>query len=85
MLLAYLMIPLLQKELDVFKDTIWNTHRIRCQKDTVLPDGVPNHIHAFPEVYGLDECGRLMRNLITMSKVIIFIVIYGGVVELRTS
>lgn len=60
MLLAFFMIPLLQKELDTFKDTIWNTHRIRQQKNTVLPHGVPEHIYCFPEEYELEECGRLM-------------------------
>ena len=58
MLLAFFMIPLLQKELDTFKDTIWNTHRIRPQKDTVLPNGVPDHIFSFPEEYGLEESGK---------------------------
>ena len=52
------MIPLLRKELDVFKNSVWNTHRIRAQKDTVLPDGIPDHIHAFPENYELEECGK---------------------------
>ena len=32
------MVPLVQKELDVFRETVWNTHRIRAQKDTVLPE-----------------------------------------------
>ena len=59
-LLAYLFVPLLQKELDVFKDTVWNTHRIRHQKDTYLLDGVPNHVYEFPEEYGLEECGKLL-------------------------
>ena len=59
-LLAYLFVPLLQKELDVFKDTVWNTHRIRHQKDRYLPDGVPNHVYEFPEEYGLEECGKLL-------------------------
>ena len=59
-LLAYLFVPLLQKELDVFRDTVWNTHRIRHQKDTYLPDGVPNHVYKFPEEYGLEECGKLL-------------------------
>ena len=45
-----------QKELDDFKETIWNSHRIRKQKDTYLPDGVPNHIYQFPEEYGLKDC-----------------------------
>ena len=52
------MIPLLQKELDTFKDTIWNTDRIRPQKDTVLHNGVPDHIFNFPEEYGFEESGK---------------------------
>ena len=58
MLLAYIMIPVMQKELDTFKETIWNTHRIRSQKDTYLPCGIPNHIYPFPEEYGLEECSN---------------------------
>ena len=34
-----------------------HTHRIRAQKDTVLPDGIPDHIHNFPEQYDLEDCG----------------------------
>ena len=56
-LLAFVMIPVLQKQLDIFKDTLWNAHRIRAQKDTLLPDGVPNHIYDFSEEYSLQECG----------------------------
>lgn len=50
-LLAYLMVPIMQKEIDTFVHVVWNTHRIRAQKNTLLPDGVPNHI------YSLEECG----------------------------
>jgi hypothetical protein len=57
-LLAFLFIPILQKQLDIFKETIWNSHRIRLQKDTNLPHGVPNHIYNFPEEHGLEECGK---------------------------
>ena len=57
LLLAYLFIPLLQHELDVFKETIWNTPRIRKQ-DTLLPNGVTEHVYSFPQEYGLEECGR---------------------------
>ena len=59
MLLAFFMIPLMQRELDTFKDTVWNSHRIRQQNGTVLPAGVPDHIHSFPEEYGLDQCGNV--------------------------
>ena len=57
MLLAFLLIPLIQKEVDIFKDVVWNTHRIRAQKDSLLPSGIPNHIFNFPEEYGLTDCG----------------------------
>jgi len=60
LLLAFVMVPLVQKELDVFRETVWNTHRIRAQKDTNLPVGIPNHIHNFPDQYGLEQCGRYM-------------------------
>ena len=58
MLLAFIMVPLVQKELDVFRETVWNTHRIRAQKDTVLPDGIPDNIYIFPEQYDLEDCGK---------------------------
>lgn len=61
-LLGYLYVPLLQKELNVFMDTVLNTHRIRHQKNTYLPDGVPNHVYEFPEEYGLGECGWKLTN-----------------------
>jgi hypothetical protein len=62
------MIPIIQKQLDIFKDTVWNSHRIRAQKDTRLPDGVPNHIYAFPEEYGLEECGMCKHKDLTWLK-----------------
>ena len=50
---------MLQKHLDQFKDTIWNTHRIRKQAEALLPDGVPDHVYNFPEKYGLTDFGEL--------------------------
>ena len=64
MLLAFLMVPLLQRELGVFKETVWNTHIIHTQKGTNLPTGVPNHIYNFPEQYGLEEKGTVKLNKI---------------------
>ena len=61
MLLAFVLIPLLQKELDTFKHAIWNTHHIRPQKDQLLPHGVPNHIYDFPEEYSLEDCGKYIE------------------------
>ena len=59
------MIPLIQKDLDVFRESVWNTHRICAQKDTILSDGIPNYVYSFPEQYGLEECGmvRTANNL----------------------
>ena len=51
-MLAYFMIPMMQRELDEFRLTIWNTHRIRAQKETLMADGIPDHIFEFPERYG---------------------------------
>ena len=68
MLLAYIMIPVVEKEVIDFKDIVWNTHRIRAQKDTFLPNGIPNHVYSFPEKYGLEECG--IPSYITEMKVI---------------
>lgn len=57
MLLAFLLVPLIQRELDIFREVVWNTHRIRAQKDSNLPSGVPDHIYNFPQEYNLEECG----------------------------
>ena len=64
MLLAFIMIPMMQRELDAFKDTVWNCHRVRPQKDAVLPAGIPDHIYCFPEEYGLEQCGNLDKIII---------------------
>lgn len=56
-LLAYVYIPIVQKELDVFRQCVWNNHRTRKQKQKELPAGVPEHIFHFPEQYGGDQCG----------------------------
>ena len=58
MLLAFLLIPVIQKQLDSFRQVVWNTHGIKRQKDTFLHDGVPDHIYGFPEKYGLEDCGQ---------------------------
>ena len=64
MFLAFIMIPMMQRELDTFKDTVWNCHRIRSQMDAVLPAGIPDHIYCFPEEYGLGQSGNLDKIII---------------------
>ena len=43
-ILAYVYIPVIQKELDIFRTTVWNSHRGRKQQNKKLPCGVPDHI-----------------------------------------
>ncbi|XP_020908948.1 uncharacterized protein LOC110246907 [Exaiptasia diaphana] len=56
-LLAYVYIPVVQKELDIFRTTIWNNHRVRRQKNKELPTGVPEHMYHCPEEHGGEKCG----------------------------
>ena len=51
-------IPIIQREVNAFKDDVWNVHRVGAQKNTELPDEIPNHIYNFPGEYGLCECGK---------------------------
>ena len=60
-MLAFIYIPLIQKELDIFKNTIWNSHRGRKQAKKELPDGIPDHIYCFPEKYGGTKCGSQLE------------------------
>ena len=55
--MAFVFIPVIGKEMDVFRETIWNSHRVRSQKEAQMPKGIPNHLYAFPEEYGVEECG----------------------------
>ena len=58
-MLAFVFIPVIQKEMDIFRETIWNSHRVRSQKEANTAKGIPNHLYAFPESYGAQECGML--------------------------
>ena len=55
-LMAYIFIPVIQRECNISVSN-WNTHRIREQKNLLLPTGVPDHMFAFPEQYGSTQCG----------------------------
>ena len=41
--------------MDLFKDTVWNKHRIRTQKSTDPVSGIPDPIFDFPSPYGLEK------------------------------
>ena len=43
-ILAYIMIPTVQREFDTFIEVVWNAHRIGEQRNTFLPDGFKSHL-----------------------------------------
>ena len=47
---------MLKRECDAFV-RLWNSHRVRQQKDLELPTGIPDHMYAFPENYGGESKG----------------------------
>ena len=53
-ILAYIFIPVVQCECDMFK-TLLNSHRIRNQQGLELPTGIPSHMFQFPENYGAKD------------------------------
>ena len=55
-MLAYVYIPVRQKELDAFNVSVWSNYQTRKQKDKVLPAGVPEHIYSFSDQYGDEKC-----------------------------
>ena len=63
-LLTFLMILIIHREVDIFKDHVWNSQWIWVQKDTQVPNGAPNHIYDFPEKYDLQN----KSNIIFLSK-----------------
>ena len=78
-ILSFIMVPAVQRELDTFNEMVWNQRIRALQKDTVLPDGVPHHIHNFLQKYGLEECGnrRSCLHWFTFRILPLFKVIYG--------
>lgn len=60
-ILAYVYIPIIQRECDDFAKN-WNSHRIRKQKDLILPTGNPDHMFSFPESYGGTQEGTPLPN-----------------------
>ena len=49
--LAFVFVPLLQKDLKEFVED-WNTHPIRCNKQSDSPSGRPEDMYSLPVIYG---------------------------------
>lgn len=56
-LLAFIFISVIQNEMNIFRETVWNSHGERSQKDAAVPKRIPNHLYSFPGQYNADECG----------------------------
>ena len=56
-LLAYVYFPVAQKELVIFRECVWNSHRCRKQNAKELPAGILEYIYNFPDKYGVNKCG----------------------------
>ena len=53
--LAFMYIPVVQRELDIFRETVWNHSRGRKQQNKALPTGIPDYIYENPEAFdGVD-------------------------------
>ena len=61
--------PLLQRELVDIKND-WNQHKIRLQKKTDRPNGVPDELYDFPEEKGLHYDHSLKNGL---SKLVLIV------------
>ena len=56
-MIAYVYIPAVQKELDIFQKTVWNSHCGQKQQNKQLPCGVHDHIYYHPDQDGGEQCG----------------------------
>ena len=56
-MLAFIYIPVIQKELDLFRTTVWNHGRGRKQPNKQLPTGIPEVIFENPEDYQGENYG----------------------------
>ena len=46
----YVTVDIIARELDEFKN-YWNSHKIRSNKKSSLPSGIPNNLYSMPTVY----------------------------------
>ena len=60
-MLAYVYVPIVQREIDLFVE-LWNNSRNRLQRNTLMPDGIPNVIHSCPEECGMEDNGWPLTN-----------------------
>ncbi|XP_074635510.1 uncharacterized protein LOC141893927 [Acropora palmata] len=56
-LLPFIFLPVIQKEMETFRETVWNAHSVRSQREAQMPKGIPYHLYSFPEHYSADKFG----------------------------
>ena len=79
-MLAFIYVPVIQKELDVFRTTVWNSTRGRKQPEKELPTGIPDFIYENPEQYGYEECGYDISDE-DLESVATGLDIFGGITD----
>ena len=55
--LAYVFIPIVQRDLYEFSTVVWKKSRGRKHKNKFLPTGIPDYNYHHPETYGGQKCG----------------------------
>jgi hypothetical protein len=54
--------PMIAQNLHDFK-TNWNSHRVRKSRNSLMPAGTPDLLHAYPEIHGeFQQMGRPLTN-----------------------
>lgn len=78
-MLAFIFIPVIQKELDDFKNVVWNHKRGRKQLTKELPTGIPEFIYDNPEEFGVEDSGSEVTEDLVVSVGLAFDINLDGV------
>ena len=54
--------PLIESDLEAFID-YWDNQKIRKNKDSICPAGIPNLIFQYPNQYGADDCSTKLEDI----------------------
>ena len=49
--MAYILVPIMEKEIAEFQ-TLWNTHKIRLNRKSGTPHGIPDDLYLMASEFG---------------------------------
>ena len=61
-MLAYVYIPFIQRELDIFRTDVWNGKRSGTNPKKAITTGNPDFLYENPETHGYEGCGLKIEN-----------------------